>query len=77
MKQVNYKSARDALIDLDGLCVRMQNALDLLYAVYAAENQGDLPHEFSANAIFGAWDYMCSITRDIEETIKAGIQSNE
>lgn len=73
MSNLNYESARSALFDLDCLHTRMENALELLYAVYEAERQGNIPQALNAKAIWSVWDYMSDITRSMGGAIKAGI----
>ena len=75
MKQANYESAKDALLGLNAMHVQMENALDLLYAVYEAERQGNIPQGLNANAIWCVWDYMGTIVTEMGEAIKAGIHA--
>lgn len=75
MSNLNYESARSALFDLDSLHTRMENALELLYAVYEAERQGNIPQALNARAVWSVWDYMSDITRKMGGTIRAGIHA--
>jgi len=77
VKQSNYENARDALFELDAIHVRMEYALDLLYAVYEAVREGNIPQALNANAVWSVWDYMSDITRAAGATIKAGLHAQD